>query len=366
MEILHVQTPSSTYPIYIGVQVYAELPSLLERAGITTQQKCMIITDSHVAPLYAQRIQTILHTAGFEVGLTVVPAGESSKTLQQIEQIIGECIQFGLDRKSVILALGGGVVGDLAGFVAASYMRGIDFIQLPTTLLAHDSSVGGKVGVNHPLAKNYIGAFHQPLMVLFDLDVLHSLPERELRSGFAEVIKHGLIWDRSFAEWLMASSDGLLNRDPEKLQKAIYRGCAIKASVVSADEKEQGLRAILNYGHTIGHALEAVSNYQEFTHGEAIAIGMAGAIRLSQRKYGFSSEKVKWTEELIQLFQLPVRYQDSYSIDNLLLAMQRDKKVKRGEYTFVLAKDIGEVELVRGIQEQEIREVLKQIRGVKQ
>lgn len=363
MEVLHVQTPSSTYPIYVGEQIYQDLPALLEQAGITTQQKLMIITDAHVGPLYADRIKKILDTAGFSVGLTMVPAGETSKTLQQVERVIGECIRFGLDRKSIIIALGGGVIGDLAGFVAASYMRGIDFIQLPTTLLAHDSSVGGKVGVNHPLAKNYIGAFHQPLMVLFDLSVLQTLPERELRSGFAEVIKHGLIWDRTFAEWLMNTSESLLKRDPEPLQKAIYRGCQIKAAVVSADEKEQGLRSILNYGHTIGHALEAVTNYQFYTHGEAIAIGMAGAIRLSQKRYDFSFELVNWTEELISRYQLPIRY-DPCSIDDLLSAMQRDKKVKRGEYTFVLAKDIGEVELVRGIEEEDIREVLRQIRGV--
>lgn len=366
MRTVDVQTEHSTYPIHIGVQLYKELPSLLVQAGVTTKQKLMLITDSNVYPLYADQVRTLLSAAGFEVGVSVIPAGEESKTLQQVEQLIGECIEFGLDRKSIILALGGGVVGDIAGFVAASYMRGIDFIQLPTTLLAHDSSVGGKVGVNHPFAKNYIGAFHQPLMVLFDLDVLQSLPERELRSGFAEVIKHGLIWDQSFAEWLMDASNGLLKRDPEKLQHAIYRGCEIKASVVSQDEKEQGLRAILNYGHTIGHALEAVSDYRVYTHGEAIAIGMAGAVRLSQQRFGFSMDLVHWTEELIRLFQLPVRYEDPYSMDDLLLAMQRDKKVKSGEYTFVLAREIGRVELVRGIQEQEIRQVLDEIRGVKE
>lgn len=364
MDTLHVQTKDSTYPIYIGMQIYQELPLLLKKAGITTRHKLMIITDSNIAPLYAHQVRKILKIAGFEVGLSVVPAGESSKNLQQVEQVIGECLRFGLDRKSVILALGGGVIGDLAGFVASTYMRGIDFIQLPTTLLAHDSSVGGKVGVNHPLAKNYIGAFHQPLMVVFEMNVLQSLPKRELLSGFAEVIKHGLIWDQSFAEWLMNSSDSLLNRESEQLQKAIYRGCQIKASVVSKDEKELGLRAILNYGHTIGHALEAVSRYQAYTHGEAVAIGMAGAIRLSQRYYAFPFDRVEWTEELIRAFQLPITFHFPCSVDELLFAMQRDKKVKEGEYTFVLAKEIGKVELVRGISEKEIKEVIAQIRGV--
>lgn len=364
MDTLYVQTQDSTYPIYIGIQIYPQLPSLLEKNGVTPERKLMMITDSNIAPHYAHRVRNILQGAGYEVGLSVVPAGESSKNLQQVEQLIGECLRFGMDRKSVILALGGGVIGDLAGFVAASYMRGIDFIQLPTTLLAHDSSVGGKVGVNHPLAKNYIGAFHQPLMVVFEMDVLTSLPERELYSGFAEVIKHGLIWDRSFAEWLMNASDSLLHREPEQLQQAIYRGCQIKASVVSQDEKELGLRAILNFGHTIGHALESVSQYRVYTHGEAIAIGMAGAIRLSQRYYGYSFDRVNWTEELIRAYRLPVKYHYPCSIDDLLFAMQRDKKVKSGEYTFVLAKEIGKVELVRGIPEKEIQEVIAQIRGV--
>lgn len=363
MNRLEVQTTHTSYPIFLGSGIYPQLPELLTQVGITPEQKLMIITDLHLAPLYAERIKKILQLAGYKVGLTVVPAGESSKNLAQVERCIGECLQFGLDRSSVVIALGGGVVGDLAGFVAASYMRGIAFVQLPTTLLAHDSSVGGKVGVNHPLAKNYIGAFHQPKMVVFEMDVLQTLPERELRSGFAEVIKHGLIWDRSFAEWLYEMSDHLLRRDPGHLQQAIYRGCQVKAAVVSEDEKELGLRAILNYGHTIGHALEAVSHYQVYTHGEAVAIGMAGAVRLSQQQYGFSDDVVLWTEELIRKFQLPTRFDETWSEEALLQAMQRDKKAKQGKLTFVLTKAIGEVEQVRGITVSQIKQTLAQLRG---
>lgn len=360
---LEIHTPSTKYPIYLGTKIYEQLPFLLIESGVTPDQKMMLITDSHLAPLYGHQVRKILENEGFQVGLSVIPAGESSKNLRQVEQCIGECLQFGLDRQSLILALGGGVVGDLAGFVAATYMRGISFVQLPTTLLAHDSSVGGKVGVNHRLAKNYIGAFHQPLMVIFDMDVLQTLPERQLYAGFAEVIKHALIWDRSFAEWLDQFHPQLLQRNPEYLQEAIYRGCQVKAAVVSQDEKELGLRAILNYGHTIGHALEAVSHYQVYTHGEAVSIGMAGAVRLSQRRYGFPFEWVTWTEELLSAFHLPTRFQENWSHEQLLDAMKRDKKAKKDAYTFVLTKAIGQVEIVHGISEEEIRLVLEQLWG---
>jgi 3-dehydroquinate synthase len=249
----------------------------------------------------------------------------------------------------------------LAGFVAASFMRGIPFVQLPTTVLAHDSSVGGKVGVNHPLGKNYIGAFHQPLLVAFDLDVLKTLPGREVRSGLAEVIKHGLIWDPELVEWLEMHCNVLLDLEPDAIGEAIYRGYAVKAAVVSQDEREVGIRAILNYGHTIGHALEAVSGYQTYTHGEAIAIGMAGAARLSVKVLGTPFEVVKKTESLLQAFRLPVRTREKWPIEDLLIAMRRDKKAQNGGYAFVLTSGIGKVELVRGIDESHIREVLYEL-----
>ncbi|SEN28082.1 3-dehydroquinate synthase [Lihuaxuella thermophila] len=366
MKTLTVSTESSSYPIYIGSGIYAQLPSFLSAAGVGTERKLMLITDSHVSAHFAEKVKKILNDAGYQTGISVVPAGEESKNLTQVEQLIGACLEFGLDRQSVILALGGGVVGDLAGFVAATYMRGIPFIQLPTTLLAHDSSVGGKVGVNHPLGKNYIGAFHQPLMVVFDVNVLSTLPRREVRSGYAEVIKHGLIWDRSFVEWLEKHTEALLALEPEKVEEAIYRGCQVKAAVVSQDEKEEGIRAILNYGHTIGHALEAVSEYRSYAHGEAVAIGMAGAARLSTRVLGSPGELVERTEALLQAFQLPVRYQEHWPENQILQAMKRDKKARQGVYTFVLSARIGEVEIVRGVEETQIREVLREIRGGKE
>lgn len=349
------------YPIYVGEDLYERLPLWLEEHGIVPQRKLMIISDSVVAPLYAEQVARPLRNAGFEVGIRVFPAGESSKNLSQLEWLIGECLQFGLDRKSVILALGGGVVGDLAGFVAATYMRGIPFVQLPTTLLAHDSSVGGKVGVNHELGKNMIGAFHQPLMVVFDVNVLHSLPERELRSGLSEVVKHAFIRDRSFVKWLEDHAEQLLKKDTEALIEAIFRGCSIKAEVVAADEKEQGLRAILNYGHTIGHALEAITQYAQFTHGEAIAIGMAGEVRLSQLVLGTSDEVVRRMEALISQFGLPIRANIDWDEVEMIQLMKRDKKAEKGAFTFVLVEEIGKVQIVRNVDEKDVCQILREI-----
>ncbi|MFC7442124.1 3-dehydroquinate synthase [Laceyella putida] len=361
MKTLLVDVAGHRYPIRIGQGTHQLLPQLLTENGIGKERMLMLISDSHVAPLYGLPMQASLQAAGYQVGLSVIPPGEESKKLSVVEQVIGDCLRFGLDRSSLVLALGGGVVGDLAGFVAATYMRGIPFIQLPTTLLAHDSSVGGKVGVNHALGKNFIGAFHQPLMVVFDVDVLASLPAREVVSGLAEVAKHALIWDVSFVEWLEAHAEALLALDPERMTEAIYRGCEIKSAIVSQDEKELGIRAILNYGHTIGHALEAVSAYQRYTHGEAIAIGMAGAARLSVRLLGAPEMLVHRTEQLLHRLRLPIRYTEDWPQQALLDAMKKDKKVRGGHYAFVLAKQLGQVELVRGIAEDQITQVLKEI-----
>jgi 3-dehydroquinate synthase len=232
---------------------------------------------------------------------------------------------------------------------------------LPTTLLAHDSSVGGKVAVNHPMGKNYIGAFHQPLMVVFDILCLKTLPHREWCSGMAEVIKHGLIWDESFVKWLEGHRKELFAADSEATAEAISRGCAIKAAVVSRDERETGVRAILNYGHTIGHALESVSKYRVYTHGEAVSIGIAGAARLSARVLGISMDLVRYTEQLLKAFELPVASARPWPVQALLDAMKRDKKAKQDKYVFVLPRDLGQVEIVSGIEETQIREVLHEL-----
>lgn len=361
MKTLTVQVKDQPYPIYIGERLLEQLPDLLQLRQIGENRKLMIITDSNLAALYGERLSNRLLQAGYTTGLAVIEAGEQSKNLQVFEQLVGQCLQFGLDRQSIILALGGGVVGDIAGFLAASYMRGIPFIQLPTTLLAHDSSVGGKVAVNHPMGKNYIGAFHQPLMVVFDVQCLKTLPLREWRSGMAEVIKHGLIWDASFVKWLEDHRKELLAVDSEATMEAIYRGCAIKAAVVSQDEQETGIRAILNYGHTIGHALEAVSRYRVYTHGEAVSIGMAGAARLSEKVLGTGMDVVRYTEQLLEAFALPVAAARSWPVPALLDAMKRDKKAKQDKYVFVLTGDIGKVEIVSDISETKIREVIREL-----
>jgi 3-dehydroquinate synthase len=364
MKELRVSTKSRAYSVYVGTALLARLPELLKQHQIQTNQKLFLVTDSHVAPLYAESIIDSLRNAGYKVDMSVVPAGENSKSLEMLDRLYADAIQAGLDRSSVVLALGGGVVGDLAGFLAASFMRGIPFVQLPTTLLAHDSSIGGKVGINHKLGKNYIGAFHQPLFVLFDVNILKTLPERELTAGFAEIIKHALIWDSDFVSWLEENNTALCNRDLPILEEAIYRGCKVKISVVSDDEMENGIRAILNYGHTIGHALESVSGYKWYTHGEAIAIGMVGAAMLSVEILQAPVQLVQDTELLLRKFSLPTRIQNNWTEDSLLQLMKRDKKAKYGSYTFILSKELGRVEVVHDIPEDKIRHVLHQLKEV--
>ncbi|WP_124727343.1 3-dehydroquinate synthase [Staphylospora marina] len=362
MKTLTIATTSRTYPLTVGSGVLQRLPELLEQVGVGTERRLMVVTDERVGPLYAEPVLKRLIRSGYRAGLSVIPSGEASKRLAVLESVIGECLRFGLDRRGVILALGGGVVGDLAGFAAAVYMRGIDFVQLPTTLLAHDSSVGGKTGVNHPMGKNLIGAFHQPLAVVYDVDTLRTLPKREVRSGLAEVIKHGLIRDQAFVTWLESFREPLLRLEPDAVTEAVWQGCRIKADVVAADERESGLRAILNYGHTIGHALEAVTHYGAYTHGEAVAIGMAGAARLGGKVLGTRDDVVRRTEELLLSYGLPVRHRWSGPDTELLSVMKRDKKSLDGGFAFVLTREIGRAELIRDVPEDAVREVLTQLR----
>ena len=254
---------------------------------------------------YGSDVQQFLKDAGYKVGKSVVPPGDTSKSLHVLEHLVTDALHFGLDRNGVVLALGGGMIGDLAGFLSASYMRGVRFVQLPTTLLAHDSSVGGKVAVNHPLAKNVIGAFHQPVGVIYDTTTLATLPKRELTSGFAEVIKHGLIRDVTLLELLEEKRDQLVGLESPYIDRAILKGCRIKAEVVSRDEKEHGLRAVLNYGHTIGHAVEALADFGRLIHGESIAIGMVGEAMIGERLGTVKEDIVTLTKELLRAYGLP-------------------------------------------------------------
>ncbi|WP_372629061.1 3-dehydroquinate synthase [Cohnella sp.] len=358
---LTVDLGERSYPIYIGTGLIAELGRKFAERGFPAKSPIMLVTDSAVEGLYAASVEESLRASGYTVVRAVVPSGESSKSLEMLDLLVEKALQAGLDRKSTIIALGGGVVGDLAGFVAASYMRGVKFVQIPTTILAHDSSVGGKVAVNHRLAKNIIGAFHQPEFVLYDLNTLASLPIREVRAGLSEVIKHGLIWNAQFVAWCDDNAERLLALEPDALGYALYEGCKVKSIVVSRDERENDLRAILNLGHTIGHALEAVAGYGELLHGEAIAIGMVGSARLAGR-FGYSADIEETTERIFRNFGLPVRIPDSCSTDAIMGAILHDKKFSEGNMVFVVPTAIGSVEIRRDVPSAWVTDIVNGLR----
>jgi 3-dehydroquinate synthase len=360
MRELTVDLGERSYPIYIGHGILEQAGFLFTKHGIGKGSPLLIVTDSNVAEHHLGKVTRTLETAGYQTVSYTVPAGEKSKSLSVLEEVVSAALQAGLDRKSTVIALGGGVVGDLAGFVAASYMRGIRFVQIPTTILAHDSSVGGKVAVNHPLAKNIIGAFHQPEMVLYDTATLQTLPDRDVRSGLAEMIKHGLIWDAGFTEWLEEHADKLVSLDPESLQYGLYEGCKVKAIVVSQDEKENDLRAILNLGHTIGHAIEAVGQY-ELLHGEAISIGMVGSAKLAV-KLGYPEHIYTVTKRILQAFGLPTRLPAHLDTDAILSAMMHDKKFSEGKMVFVVPTEIGKVEINKNVSAAWVRDVVEQLK----
>ncbi|MBW5446633.1 3-dehydroquinate synthase [Cohnella sp. CFH 77786] len=358
---LTVELGERSYPILIGTDLLAGVGGLFAERGFPVKSPILLVTDASVEELYAPKVERSLRDAGYSVSRAVVPSGESSKSLAVFDDLITAALEAGLDRKSTIIALGGGVVGDLAGFAAASYMRGVRFVQMPTTILAHDSSVGGKVAVNHRLAKNIIGAFYQPEFVLYDLDTLQTLPIREVRSGMSEVIKHGLIWNADFVRWYDENAERLLALDPDALGHALYEGCKVKAAVVAKDERENDLRAILNLGHTIGHALEAVAGYGELLHGEAIAIGMVGAARLAAR-FGYDPGIAKETERIFRKFGLPVRIPSGIDPDAVMKAMQHDKKFTEGHMVFVVPTSIGSVEIRKDVPAVWVREIVEQLR----
>jgi len=344
VRIVNVPLGTRSYEIKIGPGLLRDLGR--HCAALKLGNRCAVISDRNVAPRYAKVVQASLKKAGLQSVLITVPAGETAKSVKVVEQCYDALAKHRLERKSFIVALGGGVVGDLAGFVAATYLRGIAFVQVPTTLLAQvDSSVGGKVGVNLKAGKNLVGAFHQPRLVLCDIDTLRTLPIREFRAGLAEVIKYGIIYDSKLFEKLETHLPKLLARDPGTLESIISRCCEIKAEVVQQDETESGLRAILNFGHTIGHALEAISNYGKYLHGEAIAIGQVAAARLSVRLTGLPAIDAERIHSLFTQSGLPTQVNlSNQQYARLVRAMSLDKKVSRGEIKFVLARRIGQVE----------------------
>ncbi|WP_433742847.1 3-dehydroquinate synthase [Falsibacillus pallidus] len=340
MEEVTIAAESKTYPVYIGEGIRENLWQLFKSA-IPDATKIMIITDKNVADQYLGIMAGMLKDAP-EIITHIVPSGEHCKTLAIYEGCLTKALESGLDRKSVIIAFGGGAVGDLAGFTAATYMRGIRFIQVPTTILAHDSAVGGKVAVNHPLGKNMVGAFYHPEFVLYDTGWFHSLPLKELRSGFAEAVKHALIADPILLEMMMRdihSIDDLLEKSG-KLTPILKRGIEIKASIVNKDEKEQGERAFLNFGHTLGHAIEAESGYGKITHGEAVMVGMVYALKLSMEYCSLSfpiSSFLHWIESL----GYSIEIDKAVTFERLWEWMTRDKKSLNTTPNFVLLEKIG-------------------------
>ena len=341
---------ANSYEISIGENIFSAATEFLAASNFT---KILLVTDENVGALYADKFSG--------VDVVKIPAGETSKTLQCAETLYTRAIESKLDRKSAIVALGGGVVGDLAGFVAATYLRGINFVQVPTTLLAQvDSSVGGKTAVNHRLGKNLIGAFYQPRAVFIDIAALKTLPERELKAGLGEVVKYGVISDENFFSFLERNVDKILNRDAEILAQIVRRSCEIKAEVVSLDEKETGLRRILNFGHTIAHAVEEETGYEKYCHGEAVAIGMLGAAFISEKIGAVSHAAVERLENLIARLGLQTHC-EGVSVDKMYSALFRDKKTVGGKINWVVMKKIGAVEVMSDVPENIVREALKNL-----
>lgn len=357
MKTVHVDLGEKSYNIHIGEKCLADLPEML--GSVAKKSVSLLVSDELVFSLYGQKVREILGGAGFKVEAAVIRGGEGCKNLTTLDWLYEQMITRGLDRSSTVFALGGGVVGDLAGFAAASFMRGIGYMQIPTSLLAQvDSSVGGKTGVNLPLGKNLVGAFYQPGLVLADVSLLHTLAEKEYKTGLAEVIKYGVIWDGEFFDYLETNLALIKARDMECMIHIVQRCCEIKAEIVSQDEKETGLRALLNLGHTFGHAFEALTGYEQFTHGEAVAIGMVCAARLAENLGMMTSREACRVIDLIKNYGRPVDYGDLAAID-IIERMRLDKKSTAGRINLVLPTAIGTSVITEAITEEQIKAVLK-------
>ena len=338
MQTLYVELGERRYPIFIGSDLD---PKALLEPYIQGRQ-VMIVSNETVAPLYLARYVVAIEALGKTVATCILPDGEKYKNIEHLNLIFDALLASGFNRDCTVLALGGGVIGDMAGFASACFQRGVYFIQVPTTLLSQvDSSVGGKTGINHPLGKNMIGAFQQPQVVLADMSQLKTLPSRELSAGLAEVIKYALLGDADFLAWLEQHMDALVQGDEATLAEAVYRSCAHKARIVAKDEKEQGERALLNLGHTFGHAIESYLGYGEWLHGEAVATGMVMAADLSQRMGWISAEDLTRTKNIIQRANLPIVC-PQIPLDDFLAYMAHDKKVLNGQLRLVLMQAVGQ------------------------
>ncbi|NQZ49274.1 MAG: 3-dehydroquinate synthase [Moritella sp.] len=354
MERLTVELGERSYPIYIGEGVLTQVEQF--KSAITTN-KVVVISNDTVAPLYLQRVTALLQD--YEFDSIILSDGEQFKTLDTLNEIFTALLRENCGRDTTLIALGGGVIGDMVGFAAACYQRGIPFIQIPTTVLSQvDSSVGGKTAVNHPLGKNMIGAFYQPNAVFIDTVCLATLPRRELAAGMAEVIKYGIIYDANFFTWLEDNITALMALDIAALEYAIYRCCEIKAEIVAIDEKEQGLRALLNLGHTYGHAIEAEMGYGVWLHGEAVAAGMIMAAQTSAAMGLLTAAQVTRIAALIKAAELPLMAPAEMDFDAFMRHMKRDKKVLNGQLRFILPTSIGSAELFSTVTENTLRDVV--------
>jgi 3-dehydroquinate synthase len=352
MQELEVKLNERSYLIRIA-------PGILDDAGtqvrgVSKTQKLILVSNPTVFPLYGQKVVASLESAGFQVQVALMPDGETYKNMAEAEKILDVMLTSGLERGSMVIALGGGVVGDLAGFVAAIYQRGIDFVQLPTTLLAQvDSSVGGKVAVNHPRGKNLIGAFRQPRLVLIDINTLATLNDKEYHSGLAEVLKYGIIYDASFFRYLEENVSKIIARDPECLSTIIYHSCRIKSEIVAQDEREEGLRAVLNLGHTFGHAIEKLTSYNVYSHGEAVAIGTMAAVNLAQDEGFLKESEANRIKELYRQLGIPTVF-PALPVEEVYTAMLNDKKVIEGRLRIVLPRGIGNFTIVTDYSKEKI------------
>ena len=351
---LDVPIPNRAYPIHIGA-------GALDRIGkivAATSRRAIIVSNTTVSAHWQAPVRASLAAAGVANEVVLVPDGEAHKSFPTLQDILTRLLEMRAERSTVLIALGGGVIGDLTGFAAAIYQRGMPFVQVPTTLLAQvDSSVGGKTGINHPLGKNMIGAFYQPRAVLIDTDCLNTLPDRELSAGLAEVIKYGAIQEPQFFSWLEANMDALLARDSSALLHAIHESCRIKAGIVVADERESGVRALLNFGHTFGHAIETASGYGSWLHGEAVAAGMIIAARLSERALGLAPSATAKLHALTARAKLPVA-PPSMPVQRWRELIARDKKVEGGAVRYILLSALGQAIVTSDVKDSDLAAVL--------
>lgn len=356
---LHVELGDNSYPLVVGTGLLNSVGELL--TPHTKSNKVLIVSDAFVKTRYMPVVLECLKDVGLDVSTIEVPVGEESKSLAQFSRIQDGLVEHHLDRGSMIIALGGGVIGDLAGFAAAVYMRGIPYVQIPTTLQAQvDASVGGKTAINHPKGKNLIGAFHQPKLVVIDVDTLKTLPQRDIRAGLIEVIKMGVIRDEPLFERVEENLDVILNLDDTTLIEIISQACVNKAEIVAKDEKESGLRMVLNYGHTFGHALEALTHYNRYRHGEAVSIGMNCAARLATNLRMFSETDFQRQQTLLKRAKLPITLPSDLTPEALCDAMYLDKKTLGGQLRLILPTRIGEVVVRDDIEDRQVIEAITQ------